>query len=97
MLGASESPKSRPLPNLRDAHTSIRQTAHRDPVQPRSRVQTGAESVAAALVRADAPNIEVLTYFELVNAVGDLAVRARLLDARTEVGMPQRDAVLIAA
>ena len=31
-------------------------------------------------------NIEVLTDFQPVNAVGDLAVLARLLDSRTEIG-----------
>jgi hypothetical protein len=49
---------ARPLPDLRDAHTPVRLPAHRDPVQPRSRVQAGAESVAAPLVGADAPNIK---------------------------------------
>jgi hypothetical protein len=39
----------------------------------------------------------VLTYFEPVNALGDLAVRARLLDASTEVGVLHRDAALVAA
>jgi hypothetical protein len=39
----------------------------------------------------------MLIDFEPVNAVGDLAVRARLLDASTEVGVLQRDAALVAA
>ena len=86
-----------PLPDLRDAHTPVRLPAHRDPVQPGSRVQAGAKSVAAPLVRADAPNIEVLTCFEPVNAICNLAVRARLLDASTEIGVLQRDAPLVAA
>ena len=41
--------------------------------------------------------IEVLTDFQPVDAVGDLAVLARLLDARTEVGVLQRDAAFVAA
>ena len=89
--------QARPFPDFRDAHAAVRLPAHRDPVQPRSRVQAGAESVAAPLVRADARNIEVLTDFQPVNTVGDLAVLARLLDARTEISVPQRDAVLVAA
>ena len=75
----------------------MRQPTHRHPVQPRSRVQAGSESVAATLVRADAPNIEMLTDFQSVDAVRELSVRARLLDAGTDVGMPQRDAALVAA
>jgi len=97
MLGALESPKSRPFPNFRDAHAPIRLPTHRDLVQPRSRVQAGAESVAAPLVSTHASNVEVLPSSQLVNAVGDLAVFARLLDSRTEVGVSQRDAGSISA
>ena len=89
--------QARPFPDFRDAHAPVRLPTHRDLVQPRSRVQAGAESVAAPLVRAHALNIEVLTDLQPVNAVGDLAVLARLLDARTEIGVPQRDAVSVAA
>jgi hypothetical protein len=39
----------------------------------------------------------MLTDFQSVNAIRDLAVRARLLDACTEVAVFQRDAVLVAA
>jgi hypothetical protein len=39
----------------------------------------------------------MLTDFEPVNAVGEFAVRSRLLDARTEIGVRQRNAVPIAA
>ena len=87
----------RPLPDLRDTHAAVRQPAHRDLIQPRSRVQAGAKSVAASLVRAHAPNNEMLTDPQPVDAVRDLAVRARLLDARTEVSVLQSDAVFVAA
>ena len=46
---------ARPFPDFRDAHAPVRLPTHRDPVQPRSRVQAGAESVAAPLVRARRP------------------------------------------
>ncbi|MGB8782131.1 MAG: hypothetical protein WCD02_03365 [Terriglobales bacterium] len=88
---------ARPFPDFRHAHTPVRLPTHRDPVQPRSRVQAGAESVAAPLICADARNIEVLTDLQPVDAVGNLAVLARLLDSRTEIGVSQRDAVSIAA
>jgi hypothetical protein len=39
----------------------------------------------------------VLTDLQPVDAVGDLAVLARLLDAWTEAGVPQRDAAFVAA
>jgi hypothetical protein len=39
----------------------------------------------------------VLTYSETADAVGNLAMRARLLDTRTEVGVFQRDAALVVA
>jgi hypothetical protein len=39
----------------------------------------------------------VLTDFQPVNAIRDLAVLARLFDARSEVGVQQRDAALVAA
>ena len=55
------------------------------------------ESVAAPLVYADARNVEVLTDLQPVNAVRDLPVLARLLDAWTDVGVPQCDAVFVAA
>jgi len=86
-----------PLPDLRNANAPTRQPAHRDPVQPRSSIQAGAESVAAALVYAGARNVEVLTDFQPVNAGRDLAVLARLVDAWTEIRVPQRDAVFVAA
>ena len=86
-----------PLPDFRDAHAPVRLPAYRDFVQPRSRVQAGAKSVAAPLVCADARNVEVLTDFQPVNTLGDLAVLARLLDSRTEIGVSQRDAVFVAA
>jgi hypothetical protein len=51
----------------------------------------------APLVRADAANIKMLTDLHPMNTIRDLAVRARLLDAWTEVRMSQRDAPLVAA
>jgi hypothetical protein len=39
----------------------------------------------------------MLTDFEPVNAVGNLAVRARLLDKWAKIGVLQRDAVFISA
>ena len=97
MLEASESPKSRPLANLHDAHAPVRLPAYRDLVQPRSRVQAGTKSVAAPLVSAHASNVEVLSDLQPVDAVGDLAVRARLLDPWTEIRMLQSDAPFVAA
>ncbi|MGB6625477.1 MAG: hypothetical protein WBE43_11900 [Candidatus Acidiferrales bacterium] len=88
---------ARPFPDLRDAHAPVWLPAHRHPVQPRSSIQAGAESVAAPLVYADARNVEVLTDPQPVNAGRDLAVLARLLDAWTEVRVSQRDAALVAA
>lgn len=90
-------PQARPFPDLRDPHAPVRLPAHRDPVEPRSRVQARTKSVAAPLIGSDAPNIKVLTYVEPVNAIRNLAVRTRLLDAWTEVGVLQSDAVLVAA
>jgi hypothetical protein len=89
--------QARPFPDLRHAHAAVRLPAHRDLVEPGSSVQAGTESVAAALVRTHAPNDEMLTDFQPVEAVGDLAICARLLDPSTEVGVFQRDAVLVAA
>jgi len=80
-----------------DPHTAVGLTAHRDPIQPRSRVQARSESVTAPLVRANAPNIEVLTDFHSVDALGELAIRAGLFDSRTEVCVLKSDAVSIAA
>lgn len=88
---------ARPFADFRDAHAAIRQPAHRDLVEPRSGVQAGTKSVAAPLVRPDALDVEVVTDLEPVNAVGDLAVLARLLDSRTEVSVSQRDTALVAA
>jgi hypothetical protein len=85
------------LPNFRDAHAPVWLPAHRHPVHLRSGVQAGAESVAAPLVYADARNVEVLTDLQPVDAGRDLAVPARLLNAWTDVGVPQRDAVFVAA
>ena len=48
-------------------------------------------------VRADARNVEVLTDLQPVDTGRDLAVPARLLDAWTDVGVPQCDAVFVAA
>lgn len=96
-LHESLSARARPLPYLRDAHTPVRLTAHRHSVEPRSRIQAGAESIAAPLVRADARNIEVLTDFQFMNTVSDLAVLARLLNSRTEISVLDCDAVSIAA
>jgi len=59
--------------------------------------KAGAESVTAPLVYADARNVEVLTDLQPVNAGCDLALLARLLDAWTDVGVPQCDAVFVAA
>ena len=87
----------RPHTNFRDPHASIQLPAYRDLVQPRSGVQPRSESVAAPLVPPDAANVEVLTDFQPVNPVGNLAVLARLLDAWTEIGVLQRDAVSVAA
>src|SRR5882762_2615176 len=89
--------QARPLPDLRDAHTSIRLPAQRDFVQPYSRIQARAKSVAAPLICADARNIEVLTDFQPVNTLGNLGVLARLLNSRTEIRVSQRDAVFVAA
>jgi len=70
---------ARPFPDLRDAHAPVWLPVNRHPVQPRSRVQAGVESVAAPLVRADAPNIE-----EPVNAVcSGMAILRR-------IGCPER-------
>jgi hypothetical protein len=63
----------------------------------RSRVQAGAESVAAPLAYADARNVEVLTDLQPVNAGGDLAVPARLHDAWTDAGVPQCHATRVDA
>jgi hypothetical protein len=60
-------------------------------------MQSETESVATPLVCGDAPNFEVLPNSQPVNTVGDLAVFARLLDSRTEVAVPERDAGLVAA
>lgn len=86
-----------PHPDLRDAHAPVWLPAHRHPVHPRSSIQAGAESVAAALVYADARNVEVLTDLQPVNAGRNLAVLARLLDAWTDIGVPQCDAVFVVA
>jgi hypothetical protein len=86
-----------PLTDFRDTHAAIRQPANGDPVQPRSRVHAGAESVAAPLVRSDARNLEVLPDLQPVNAGRDLAVLARLLDPWTEISVPQLDAAFIPA
>lgn len=88
---------ARPSPNFRDAHASVRQPAHLDPVQPRSRVQAGSESVPASLVRAEASNIEMLTDPQPVNTFGDFGILAQLLDAGTKVSVLQSDAPLVAA
>jgi hypothetical protein len=79
--------QARPLPHFRHTHTPIRLPLHRDFVQPRSRIQTGAKSVAAPLVCTDAPNIEVLTDFQSPKALGNLGILARLLNSRTEIGV----------
>ena len=86
-----------PFPDFRDAHAPVRQPAHRDLVQPRSRIQARAKSVAAPLVRTNALNVEVLTDFQPVNTLGNLGVLARLLNTRTEIGVSERDAVPVAA
>jgi hypothetical protein len=83
--------RSRPGLPLPTDHASARV------LSPRSSVQAGAESVAAPLVYADARNVEVLTDLQPVNAGRDLAILARLLDAWTDVGVPQSDAVFVAA
>ena len=70
-------------PDFRDAHTPVQYPAHRDLIHSQRRVQAGAESVAAPLVRANARNIEVLPDFQPVNPLGNLAVLARLLNTRT--------------
>lgn len=86
-----------PQANSRDAHASVGQPAHRDLVEPSSRIQTGSESVSAPLVRSDAGNIKMPPDPQPVNSVGDLAIRARLLDPWTEIRMLQSDAMLVAA
>jgi hypothetical protein len=86
-----------PQSNLRDAHTPVWEPAHRDSVQPRSGIQPGAKSVAAPFIRAHVSDIEVLTDFQPVNALCNFAVLAWWLDAWTEMGMLERDAVLVAA
>src|ERR1700687_5508120 len=83
---------SRPFPDLGDAHTAVRQPAHRHSVQSRSHVQARPESVAALLVYADALDLEVLTDLQPVDSVGDLTVLTRLLDARSEVCVLHSDA-----
>jgi hypothetical protein len=97
MATSSASQYARPFPDLRDSHAPVRQSSHRDLVQPRCRIQARTKSVAAPLVRAHATNIKVLTCFEPVNAIRNLAVCARLLDASTEVSVLQSDAVFVAA
>jgi hypothetical protein len=87
----------RPFPDLRDAHAPVWLPAHRHSVQPCSSIQAGSESVAAPLVCAYTLNIEMLPDLQPVNAGRDLAVLARLLDAWTDVGVPQCDAVFVAA
>ena len=94
---SSASQYTRPFPDLRDPNASVRQPAHRNLVQPRSRVQAGAESVAAPLVGYDAANVEVLTNLQPMNAIRDLAVPPRLLDTRTKISVSQSDAALVAA
>jgi hypothetical protein len=89
--------RRRPHPDLRDAHAPVRLPAHRHSVQPCSGVQAGAESVAAPLVYADTRNLEVLPDFQPADACHDLPVLARLLNAWTDVGVPQCDAVFVAA
>ena len=59
-------------------------------------VQARAESVAAPLVRAHAPNIEVLTDFQPVNTLGNLGVLAGLLNSRTKIRVLERDAMSVA-
>jgi len=88
---------ARPFADFRDAHTPVRLPTYRDLVEPHSRIQAGSKSVAAPLVCTDARNIEVLTDSQPVNTLGNLGVLARLLNSRTEIGVPQRDAVPIAA
>ena len=88
---------ARPFADFRDAHTPVRLPAHRDLVQPHSRIQAGAKSVAAPLVRTHARNIEVLTDAQPVNTLGNLGVLARLLNSRTEICVSQRDAMFVAA
>jgi hypothetical protein len=90
-------PDGRPPSDLRDAHTPVRLTAHRDLIHSQCRIQAGSESVSAPLVCADARNVEVLTDFQFMNSVGNLAVRSRLLDTWTEIGVLECDAVSIAA
>jgi hypothetical protein len=78
---------ARPHPDFHYAHAAVRQPAQRDPVQPRSSIQAGAESVAAALFYADARNVEVLTDLQPLNAGRELSVPAgpREVDLSTEV------------
>ena len=75
----------------RDVHASVRLPAHRHPVQPRSRNGIGCGSARLSRCR----NVEVLTDLQPVNAGCDLAVLARLLDAATEVRVPQCDATRV--
>jgi len=86
-----------PFPDLCDAHTAVRLPTHRDLVQLHSRIQAGAKSIAAPLVRTNVRNVEVLTDFEPVNTLGNLGVLARLLNSWTKIGVLQRDAALVAA
>ena len=60
------------------------------------RVQATAKSAAAPLVCTNAGNIEVLTAFQPVNTVGNLAVLARLLNSWPAKGVLQREAVFVA-
>jgi hypothetical protein len=89
--------QAKPLPNLRHAHAPVRLPAQRDSIQPRSRLQAGAEAVAAPLVSSYATKVEMLTHPKPVNAIRDLSIRARLLDAGTKVSVRQSDAVPVAA
>jgi hypothetical protein len=59
--------------------------------------QARAESVSTPFVRAYAANIKVLTDFQFMNTVGNLAVLTGLLDPQTEIGVLQRNAIPIAA
>ena len=88
---------ARPFPDFRDAHAPVRLPTHRDLIQPNSRVQATAKSVTASLVCTNVRNIEVLTDFQPVDTLGNLAILARLLNSWTEIGVLQRDAVFVAA
>ena len=59
-----------------------------------SRVQAAAKSVPASLVCAHAMNVKMPSDLQPVDVVGDLAILARLVDARTQICVPRHKSQL---